>query len=75
MHQLRALRIQEAALKILKSRKKISAASFMTELIELLKSQFLPSKKIIKEQIEWLIEREYMERDPKNPLESYLYKA
>ena len=75
MNQLRSLRIQEAALKILKSRKKISASLFITELIELLKSQFLPSKKLIKEQIEWLIEREYMERDPKSPLEAYLYKA
>ena len=75
MHQLRALRVQEAALKLLKSRRRISAADFTCEIVELLKAQFLPSKKLIKEQIEWLLEQDFMARDPKNPLETFLYKA
>ena len=69
------MRVQEAALKVLKAWKKISAAAFNSEIVEILKSQFLPSKRLLKEQVEWLLEREYMERDPKNPLENYLYKA
>ena len=75
LNQLRSLRVQEAALKILKSRRRIGAADFTCELVELLKSQFLPSKKLIKEQIEWLIQQDFMARDPKNPLDTYLYKA
>lgn len=36
---------------------------FQTELIDILKNMFLPSKKMIKEQLEWLIEHKYMKRD------------
>ena len=31
-----------------------------------MKNMFLPSKKLIKEQIEWLIEHKYMRRDEDN---------
>ena len=44
------MRVQEAALKVLKARKKISVAAFTSEVVEILKSQFLPSKKLMKEQ-------------------------
>jgi cullin 5 len=47
-------------------RKRINNAQLQTELIELLKNMFLPSKKLIKETIEWLIENKYMERDESN---------
>ena len=50
-------------MKILKMRKRISNAQLQTELVEMLKNMFLPSKKLIKEQIEWLIEHRYMKRD------------
>ena len=53
--QLRVLRTQEAIVKIMKMRKKITNAQLITELVEILKNMFLPSKKMIKEQIEWLI--------------------
>lgn len=36
---------------------------FKAELIEILKNMFLPSKKMIKEQLEWLIEQKYLARD------------
>ncbi|XP_008484198.1 cullin-5 [Diaphorina citri] len=61
--QLRILRVQEAIIKILKMRKRISNAQLQTELVDILKNMFLPSKKMIKEQIEWLIEQKYMRRD------------
>jgi cullin-5 len=43
--QLRILRTQEAIIKILKMRKRISNASLQTELVDILKNMFLPSKK------------------------------
>lgn len=64
--QLRVLRTQEAIVKILKMRKKMTNAQLQTELVEMLKNMFLPSKKMIKEQIEWLIEQKYMRRDEDN---------
>lgn len=54
--------IQEAIIKILKMRKQISNWNLQTELVDILKNMFLPSKKMIKEQIEWLIEQKYMKR-------------
>lgn len=63
---LRTERVKEAIVKILKTRKNVSLAQLQTELIELLKNQFLPSKKLVKETIEWLIENKYMNRDEDN---------
>ncbi|XP_070567709.1 cullin-5-like [Ptychodera flava] len=72
--QLRILRTQEAIVKIMKMRKKISNAQLQTELVEILKNMFLPSKKMIKEQIEWLIEHKYMRRDEDN-INMFIYMA
>ena len=72
--QLRILRTQEAIIKILKMRKRISNAQLQTELVEILKNMFLPSKKMIKEQIEWLIEHKYMKRDDDN-INMFIYMA
>ena len=44
----------------------INNAQLQTELVDILKNMFLPSKKMIKEQIEWLIEQKYMRRDEDN---------
>lgn len=46
-------------------RKQISNAQLQTELVEILKNLFIPSKKMIKEQVEWLIEQGYMKRSEK----------
>ncbi|VDN51551.1 unnamed protein product [Dracunculus medinensis] len=70
--QLRAERIQEAIVKIMKVRKRCPSAQLQTELIELVKNVFLPSKRLFKEQIEWLIENKYIERDP-NDFNVFLY--
>lgn len=72
--QLRVLRTQEAIIKILKMRKRISNAQLQTELVDILKNMFLPSKKLIKEQIEWLIEHKYMKRDDDN-INLFIYMA
>lgn len=72
--QLRVLRTQEAIVKILKMRKKMTNAQLQTELVEMLKNMFLPSKKMIKEQIEWLIEQKYMRRD-ENDIGVFIYVA
>jgi cullin-5 len=58
--------------KILKMRKRVTLAQLQTELIELLKNMFLPSKKLVKETIEWLIENKYMERDEAN-INTFIY--
>uniref|UniRef100_A0A915DAA0 Cullin family profile domain-containing protein n=1 Tax=Ditylenchus dipsaci TaxID=166011 RepID=A0A915DAA0_9BILA len=60
--QLRVFRIQEAIVKIMKMRKQLNQAQLQTELVEVLKHMFLPSRKLIKEQIEWLIEQQYLKR-------------
>ena len=65
---------KEAIVKILKTRKHVTLAQLQTELIELLKNMFLPSKKLVKETIEWLIENKYMERDEEN-INSFIYTA
>lgn len=72
--QLRILRIQEAIVKIMKMRKKVNNAALQTELVEILKNMFLPQKKMIKEQIEWLIEHKYMQRDEEN-INTFIYLA
>ncbi|GIY97613.1 hypothetical protein CEXT_725891 [Caerostris extrusa] len=72
--QLRILRTQEAIVKIMKMRKRITNAQLQTELVEILKNMFLPSKKMIKEQIEWLIEHKYMKRDKEN-INVFIYMA
>jgi len=69
---LRTERTKEAIVKILKMRKRVTLAQLQTELIELLKNMFLPSKKLVKETIEWLIENKYMERDEAN-INTFIY--
>ena len=58
----------------MKMRKRITNAALMTELVEILKNMFLPSKKMIKEQIEWLIDHKYMRRDEDN-INLFIYMA
>ena len=53
-------------MKIMKMRKRMSNAALQTELVEILKNMFIPPKKMIKEQIEWLIEHRYVKRDEDN---------
>ena len=68
------IRLQEAIVTIMKMRKRLSNAALLTELVEMLKNMFLPSKKLIKEQIEWLIENKYIQRDDKD-INTFIYMA
>lgn len=65
---------QEAVVKIMKMRKRMTNAQLQTELVEMLKQMFLPSRKMIKEQIEWLIEQKYLARD-ENDINMFVYLA
>lgn len=49
-------------------------AALQTELVEILKNMFIPPKKMIKEQIEWLIENRYMKRDD-DSFNTFIYVA
>ncbi|XP_046849667.1 cullin-5-like isoform X2 [Xenia sp. Carnegie-2017] len=71
---LRILRIQEGIVRIMKMRKTISNAQLHTELVEILKNMFIPQKKMIKEQIELLIDHKYMKRDENN-INKFIYLA
>ena len=71
---LREMRIQEAVVKIMKTRKTLSNAALQTELVQMLKNQFFPQKKMMKEQIEWLMEHKYMKRS-EDDLNMFIYLA
>ena len=47
----------------MKMKKHMTNVALQTELVEILKNMFIPLKKMIKEQIEWLIENKFMKRD------------
>uniref|UniRef100_T1J697 Cullin-5 n=1 Tax=Strigamia maritima TaxID=126957 RepID=T1J697_STRMM len=61
--RLREFRVQEAIVCVVKARKSIATVQLHHELIEILKNMFLPTKRMLKEQVEWLIERDYLSRD------------
>lgn len=65
---------QEAIIQIMKMRKRINNAQLQTELVEILKNMFLPQKKMIKEQIEWLIDHKYIKRD-ETDINTFIYMA
>lgn len=56
----------------MKIRKRITNAALQTELVEILKNMFIPQKKMIKEQIEWLIDHKYLRRDEED-INTFLY--
>uniref|UniRef100_T1J146 Cullin-5 n=1 Tax=Strigamia maritima TaxID=126957 RepID=T1J146_STRMM len=64
--RLREYRLQEAIVCIMKARKSIPTVQLQHELIGILKNMFVPTKRMIKEQIEWLIDHNYMTRDAKD---------
>ncbi|EUB63203.1 Cullin-5 [Echinococcus granulosus] len=70
--QLRQMRAQEAVVRVMKSRKRLTFSEVYQQVICLLKDQFIPSKRMLKEVIEWLIERRYIERDPRE-IDTFVY--
>ena len=59
--------IQAAIVRIMKTRKTISHSDLITEVVNQLIPRFTPQPKIIKQQIEILIERDYLERSEGKP--------
>lgn len=70
--RFRQLRLQEAVVRLMKSRKRLAYSEMYQQVIGLLKNQFIPSKRMLKEVIEWLIERRYLERDSKE-IDTFIY--
>merc|ERR1719394_1113971 len=69
----RSIAIEAAIVRIMKMRKQLSHQQLVTEVLQQL-STFRPNPKLIKQRIEHLIEREYLERDP-NQASMYRYLA
>lgn len=51
----------------MKTRKSLAYSQLIIEVVAQLEQKFLPDVKLIKKQIESLIEREFIERDSENP--------
>lgn len=66
--------IEAAIVRIMKARKQMSHPNLVAEVVEQLKSRFLPSPVIIKKRIEGLIEREYLARTDEDR-KTYTYVA
>ncbi|GMT10094.1 hypothetical protein PFISCL1PPCAC_1391, partial [Pristionchus fissidentatus] len=69
---LRQIRVQEAAVKVLKTRKELSLAALEHELINVLKQMFVPTKTMMKEQLEWLLENNFIARK-EGKMDTFLY--
>ncbi|EDV25026.1 uncharacterized protein TRIADDRAFT_24784 [Trichoplax adhaerens] len=71
---LRMLRTQEAIIKIMKMRKRLRFGQLQTELVNVLKNMFFPQKAVVKDQLEKLIEENYIKRDEQD-LNTFIYLA
>jgi cullin 1 len=69
----RSIAIEAAIVRIMKARKQLSHQQLVSEVISQL-AFFKPNPKVIKQRIEHLIEREYLERD-QNQASTYRYLA
>jgi hypothetical protein len=70
----RAFIIEACCVRIMKARKQLTHQALMAQVSEHLMSKFIPDVKMIKQRIDALIEREYIERDP-NDANVYVYLA
>lgn len=70
--RLREFRIQEAIVQIMKARRVMNHVPLHNEVVNMLKNMFAPTLRLIKQQVEWLIERDYIERDKNDP-EKFIY--
>ncbi|CAL2044162.1 hypothetical protein CAEBREN_07404 [Caenorhabditis brenneri] len=70
----RKLEVEAAIVRIMKARKRLNHNNLVTEVTQQLRHRFMPSPIIIKQRIETLIEREYLQRD-ENDQRAYQYIA
>ncbi|PIC47867.1 hypothetical protein B9Z55_007057 [Caenorhabditis nigoni] len=70
----RKLEVEAAIVRTMKTRKRLSHNDLVTEVTEQLRHRFIPSPTIIKQRIEMLIEREFLQRDEQDH-RSYSYMA
>ncbi|CAO4366618.1 unnamed protein product [Caenorhabditis nigoni] len=70
----RKLEVEAAIVRTMKTRKRLSHNDLVTEVTEQLRHRFIPSPTIIKQRIEMLIEREFLQRD-EHDHRSYSYMA
>ncbi|KAI6227461.1 Cullin-5 [Aphelenchoides fujianensis] len=72
--RLRELRIQEGLVKLMKTRRTMKQNVLHNELVELLRYMFTPTRRLIKQQLEWLIEQKFIKRDD-HDYETFVYMA
>jgi len=70
----RSMLIDTTIIKIMKARKKISHTDLQAEVAKILKGKFIPENAAIKLRIEYLIEKEYIERS-RDDKSIYIYKS
>ncbi|KAK6533626.1 Cullin-3 [Orbilia ellipsospora] len=70
----RAHLIEAAIVRTMKARKTLKHSDLMLQITEQLSKRFMPDPGMIKKRVESLIEREYLERDTKDP-NTYIYLA
>lgn len=58
----------------MKMRKRLHITALQTELIGIMRNMFEPSKKLIKEQLEWLMENKYLQRE-EGDINTFVYMA
>ncbi|KAJ3131094.1 Cullin-3, partial [Physocladia obscura] len=64
--EARKHQVEAAIVRTMKSRKRLDHNTLVLEVTNQLQSRFMPAPAMIKTRIEGLIEREYLERDPKD---------
>ena len=73
MQEDRTIAIEAAIVRIMKSRRKLDHLGLVQEVMQSLQ-MFKPNPQVIKQRIEQLIDREYLERDPEDR-SAYRYLA
>lgn len=74
LNQTRGILIEAAIVRIMKSRQSLAHSQLLVEVIEQVKGRFKPEIPLIKQKIESLIEREYLQRegDVEKPVYQYV---
>ena len=72
--QLRVWRVQEAIMRLMKERRRLAHNLLEAEIVNVLRHSFVASKRLIKEQLEWLMANNYIKRD-ETDMNVYIYIA